>query len=171
LWKEKSGRAYQRQPGAASHRRSLYTIWKRTSPPPSMILFDAPGREVCTAQRSVTQTPLQALVTLNDPQFVEAARGIAYRLLQQNDVPPDERADALCRQMLGRPGDATEKDVIVSLVAQQRERFSAHPEAAEAFLQIGDFRVPTESSTPPAELAAWTVAAQTLMNLDEWLTR
>ncbi|XZE54766.1 DUF1553 domain-containing protein [Planctomycetaceae bacterium SH139] len=174
LWQEKSGQTYQRQTGAGSHRRSLYTIWKRTSPPPAMMIFDAPGREVCTAQRSVTQTPLQALVLLNDDQFVEAARGVAYRLLQDSQGDVRQDASQLLLSMLGRPASDAEVAAICQLVARQQADFEARPEAAKDYLSIGDFdpfATPAGEQLNAAQLAAWAVAAQTIMNLHEWVNR
>ena len=86
LWEEKSGLTYQRDVGPGSHRRSLYTFWKRTSPPPAMLTFDATTREVCAVKRQTTATPLQALVLLNDPQFVEAARALAQRAMNEGGL-------------------------------------------------------------------------------------
>ena len=88
LWEEKSGLTYQRDVGPGSHRRSLYTFWKRTSPPPAMLTFDATTREVCAVKRQTTATPLQALVLLNDPQFVEAARALAQRRYRRRRRDP-----------------------------------------------------------------------------------
>lgn len=174
LWEEKSGSAYHRDTGAGSHRRSLYTFWKRTSPPPSMMLFDAPGREVCAAGRSVTETPLQALVLLNDEQFVEAARGIAFTLLAGPASDDLANLNRLWIRMLGRPATSQEEEVLLQLILDQERKFAADPAGTEAFLKIGDFdhRQSVAGSTiDPARLAAWTIAAQTLMNLDPWVSR
>lgn len=174
LWEEKSGAAYQRQVGAESHRRSLYTIWKRTSPPPSMTIFDAPGREVCVAGRTITHTPLQSLVLLNDDQFVEAARGVAYRILSAPQQGTDDSIKSLFEILLARPPSLAEKQVIENLINEQTEYFGQSTEQTDAFLSIGDFdykKTISASDMKAADLAAWTVAAQTLMNLDEWVTR
>src|SRR6056297_596903 len=166
LWKEKSAGAYKREPGANSHRRSMYTIWKRTSPPPSMLLFDAPDREVCVAKRQLTQTPLQALVLLNDEQAVESARGCAARVLRETaEVTANRDAallDRLCLILLGRPADERERSVLLSLLEQQRETFAQQTTAAEEFLAVGDFRAAEDVS--PNELAAVTIIAQAIMN-------
>ena len=182
LWEEKSGAAYHRDVGAGSHRRSLYTFWKRTSPPPSMVLFDAPGREVCAAGRTVTETPLQALVLLNDDQFVEAARGAALGVLidsQDNEETPETSsveviAQRLFFRILGRPASPLQTSVLVRLVNQQLEELHKSPDSITAFLKIGDFaleKTKYANSIDPATLAAWTLAAQTLMNLDQWVSR
>ncbi len=179
LWEEKSSASYVRQVGAGSHRRSLYTYWKRTSPPPSMLIFDAPGREVCVAGRTITQTPLQALVLLNDEQFVEAARGIAFGLLtnsSNNDESSTAEAQAreLFLRVLGRPASDEEVRVVLTLFSEQRDAFNADTSAADKYLAIGDFNWRASAHADkivPAELAAWTVTAQTLMNLQEWVTQ
>lgn len=179
LWAEKSGGSYQREPGAASHRRSLYTFWKRTSPPPSMLIFDAPGREVCSAGRTVTHTPLQSLVLLNDEQFVEAARGAAFEVLStaQQSTAQDstsKRIDMLFEKLLTRTATDAEQQIIAKLIDDQINYFGQSTEQTDNFLAIGDFdyrNTTAASNLKPAELAAWTVAAQTLMNLDEWVTQ
>lgn len=174
LWEEKSGAAYSRQQGAGSHRRSLYTIWKRTSPPPSMILFDAPGREVCVAGRTVTQTPLQALVLLNDEQFVEAARGIAFQILIESNGDQQENIRRLYHRMMGRPASDREQSILHDLVQQQTELLKNDPESRNQFLKIGDFdytQTRYVDQIDATQLAALSIAAQTLMNLDHWVSR
>jgi hypothetical protein len=174
LWAEKSGGVYQRQSGASSQRRSLYTIWKRTSPPPSMLIFDAPGREVCTAARTITHTPLQSLVLLNDEQFVEAARGTAFQILTSASESIEDRINELFQRILQRPANDAERQVVADLIEGQIDYFSQSADQANLFLSIGDFdytKTHAASKLNPAELAAWTVAAQTIMNLDEWVTR
>lgn len=175
LWEEKSGAAYTRDVGQGSHRRSLYTIWKRTSPPPSMTIFDAPGREVCVAGRTTTQTPLQALVLLNDEQFVEAARGIAFRVLTESPQTPSDRLDRMFEILLARPASEAEKDVLLRLIESQEKQFRQSPNSIEQFLAIGDFDYKSavdglNITIDPAELAAWTVVSQTIMNLKEWVS-
>lgn len=176
LWEEKSGASYQRDSGAGSHRRSLYTIWKRTSPPPAMLIFDAPTREVCVARRRPTQTPLQALVMLNDEQYVEAARGCASRVLDelhaevitqhnpQGATSPEDDAiiDKLCLHLIGREPTEREQDVLRQVLQEQREIFSQDPSGAEKFLAIGDMS--HKPAVAVEETAAVTVLAQTLMN-------
>ncbi|WP_162006862.1 DUF1553 domain-containing protein [Roseimaritima sediminicola] len=166
LWAEKSGKKYQRDAGVGSHRRSMYTIWKRTSPPPSMLIFDAPDREVCVAQRQLTQTPLQALVLLNDEQAVESARGAAARVLRQLDPQTSRRdaaiIDGLCRLLLSRPADEREADILHRVLQQQREIYAGDEAAAKAFLAVGEFRSTVDVS--PEELAAVTTLAQAVMN-------
>ncbi len=170
LWKEKGGAKFSRDRGIGSHRRSIYTFWKRTSPPPSMLLFDAPDRETCVAARQPTATPLQALVTLNDEQFVEAARGCAARVMQANSdaegMSDSAAIGQLCLHLLSRPPSAVELEILSRLLAEQREYFAGDRAAAEAFLDVGDFQVDFDEDDDGSviELAALTATAQALMN-------
>ncbi|QEG41930.1 Planctomycete cytochrome C [Roseimaritima ulvae] len=166
LWKEKSGAAYKRDVGVGSHRRSMYTIWKRTSPPPSMLIFDAPDREICVAKRQLTQTPLQALVLLNDEQAVESARGCAARALRDFDPQAADRdraiVDRLCLLLLGRSADAREGEILHDVLQQQRAEFAANEAAAKEFLAVGDYQ--SSDGFEPIEFAAVTTLAQAIMN-------
>jgi hypothetical protein len=128
LWEESgTGKQYVPDAGESLYRRSLYTFWRRTAPPPSMVVFDAPSREVCTARREATTTPLQALVLLNDPQFVEAARVLAEALLQGSDNL-EERISHACRALIGREPSAQETGVFRHLYEEQLEYFEANRE-------------------------------------------
>jgi hypothetical protein len=155
--------------GDKLYRRSLYTYWKRSSPHPSLTTFDATTREKCTGRRSRTNTPLQALVTLNDPQFVEAARHFAQRLLLEGGKSPAERAAYAIRQALGREPRAREVPLLTRLAAEESERFRARPEEAKKLLSIGES--PRLPSLPADEHAAWTVVANTILNLDDFLVK
>ena len=146
------------------HRRSIYTFWKRTAPPPQMAIFDAPSRESCRVRRERTNTPLQALLLLNDPQFVECARGMASRVLAQpGDV--QARAEWALSVVLARPADPAEVAEVAALVDEQRAAFAADPDSARALIAIGD--APPDPALDPIDLAAWTVGANLLFNLDE----
>ncbi len=167
LWEEKSGTPYVRDTGSASHRRSLYTFWKRTSPPPSMLAFDAVSREVCVVRRQTTATPLQALVLLNDPQFVETARGLAERsMIHGGSTLADQVAHAF-RLALGRPADAREMGVLLALYNEQLAAFQAGREDPRKLIAVGD--LPPDRSLDPARLAAMTVLAQALYSHDEFV--
>ncbi|MEM7386229.1 MAG: DUF1553 domain-containing protein, partial [Verrucomicrobiota bacterium] len=171
IWNEVSlngGLRFKRDSGAKLYRRSLYTYWKRSAPPPNMMAFDAPTREKCTLQRARTNTPLQALVTLNDPQFVEAARVMAQRLIkEQGDFKTRTR---LAFQLtLAREPRPEEWPILGRVYHEQLEAFQADPEKANALLKVGEFA--TDESLDPAEHAAWTTMSQMLLNLDETLTR
>lgn len=164
LWEEKSSARYTRDAREGSWRRSLYTYWKRTSPPPAMVTLDAAEREVCTVAREATSTPLQALVLLNDPQYVEAARALADRVMQA-DKDPDARLLQMFRLLTSRSPSEAQRQVLRSLYDQQQTAFAADPDAVGEFLQVGDHRA--DENSDPAELAALTVVAKMLLNYDE----
>ena len=150
--------------GDGALRRSLYTRWRRTSPPPAMMAFDASRRAVCSAKRERTNTPLQALILLNGPQYVEAARILGERL--QTGFGQDLRAltDELFVLCLSRFPDEREREIAALLYAEQLSHFRAHPAEAESLLKIGS--VPRKAGLPAAETAAATVLAQALLNHD-----
>ncbi len=154
--------------GEDRHRRGIYTFWRRTSPYPSMVAFDAPSREFCVARRVRTNTPLQALVTLNDPVFVEAAQALARRVVGEGGAS-DERAGRLLRRCLVREPEPEEVERIAALVAAVLPAYRADPEGARAMATepLG----PAPEGSDVAELAAWTVAANVVLNLDELLTK
>jgi Protein of unknown function (DUF1553)/Protein of unknown function (DUF1549)/Planctomycete cytochrome C/Concanavalin A-like lectin/glucanases superfamily len=170
VWEEVtiSGEGYVPDHGDKNYRRSMYTYWKRSAPHPAMIVFDAPSREKCVGNRPRTNTPLQALVTLNDPQFVEAARAFAERIVKSS-ASRDERIDFAIRNALGRPATSRERDLLGRLVETETERFKADPKRAESLLKIGES--PRDASIPVVEHASWTVLANTVMNLDEFLVK
>ncbi|MCA9058242.1 MAG: DUF1553 domain-containing protein, partial [Planctomycetaceae bacterium] len=174
VWDETSRygnlRNYQHDSGDGLYRRSLYTIWKRTAAPPSMLLFDAPNREVCTIKRSRTNTPLQALTLLNEVTFVEAARGLATRMMREaSDSSFRKRMQLGFRLATGRHPSEAELRVLLSGWQHDLQEFQAAPDAVKQLLSIGDSPVPAELDT--AELAAWTVTANVLLNLDEVVMR
>jgi hypothetical protein len=165
LWEEKSGLAYERDRGAGSHRRSLYTFWKRTSPPPAMLTFDATTREVCAVKRQSTATPLQALVLLNDPQFVEAARAVAQRAMAAVNSNLADQIIVIFRTLTGRRPTAHELATLERLYHEEYDEFrSGHSDAAK-LLAVGD--VPASPALDPVQCAAMTVLAQTILNHDE----
>jgi mono/diheme cytochrome c family protein len=159
---------YQRDAAPGIYRRSLYTYWRRTAPPPGMLAFDVPGRDVCTVRRQQTNTPLQPLVMLNDPQFVEASRGLALRMLREGGAEFPARARWLVRETLNREPAADELRLLTEMHATQLEVFGKDPAQAAAFLKVGDLTAPPE--LPAGELAALTVVANALLNLDEAIT-
>jgi hypothetical protein len=152
--------------GPDRYRRGIYTYWRRTSPYPSMLTFDGVSREFCVPRRIRTNTPLQALVTLNDPVYVEAARALARRIMIEDGGPNDSRAAFGLRLCLAREPRQDEIDLIVALVNDEMLKYGAQPGAALAM--IGGA---VTEGVDNAELAAWTVAANVLLNLDEFLTR
>jgi hypothetical protein len=159
---------YQKDTGDALYRRSVYTFWKRTAPPPSMATFNAPSREQCTVRREVTNTPLQALVMMNDPQFVESARHLAQRTIRAHAADND-RADFIYASVLRRPASEAERTALVQLAGKFQTLFEADEEAAKRLVRIGD-SLP-EESLPAAVLASWTMLANTLMNRDDFLCK
>lgn len=151
------------------YRRSLYTYWKRSAPPPNMQIFDAPTREKCTINRPRTNTPLQALVMLNDVQFVEASRQLAARMMLEGGSNPAERIDYGTTLVLARMATRREQEVLTRLLDTGLAKYQAQPNLAEALLGLGES--PNPSGLDPAAHAAWTIVASTLLNMDETLTR
>ncbi len=159
---------YKQDHGDALYRRSLYTFWKRFAPPPSLETFDAPAREVICTRRARTNTPLQALVTLNDPQFVEAARKLAERTLHHHGSP-SERLDFLARTLLSRPLRKSEATVLRKSLDAFTRHFQHRAADAEALLKTGE--AARDESLDPIEIATWTLVANQFLNLDETLTK
>jgi hypothetical protein len=159
---------WQTSDGEDRHRRALYTTWRRSNPYPSMTTFDAPNREVCTLRRERTNTPLQALVTLNDPVYIEAAQALARAALKQT-ADPAARAEWMLRQTLARPAESAEVARLITLQGQAKTKLATVPEQAAklATVPIG----PVPENTDVLELAAWTVVANAVLNLDEILMR
>ncbi len=164
-----SDNTWTASPGEDRVRRSIYTYWKRSSPYPSFVTFDAPTRQVACTRRPRTNTPLQALTTLNDPVFFEAAAGLARRITSLSDSRPETRVDFAVRACTARSPDPAERTRLLALFTQQLEAFKAEPTAAKQLIEGAMGR-----SAPPvnqAELAAWTIVANVLLNLDETLNR
>jgi hypothetical protein len=132
-----------------------------------MLTFDALSREVCTAKRDVTTTPLQSLVLLNDPQFVEAARRLSERLLGRFPEDPAARHREAFRALIGRPPDDTEAQILLRLFDEQRRLFAGHPEDAARLLAVGESR--SDAALPRVELAALTTVVSAIMNFDEFV--
>jgi hypothetical protein len=166
-----TAQAFIQDHGEKLYRRSLYTYWKRTMPPPNMATFDAPNRETCTVDRAATNTPLQALVLLNDVQFVEAARAFAERILSraaERDADTQRLSWAFA-ESTGREPAARELSVLARALVRERERYRANPERALELLSSGES--PRDASLDPSEHAAWTQVAATILNLSESITR
>jgi hypothetical protein len=168
LWEQAgTGKTYTQDTGDKLYRRSLYTFWRRTSPPPSMITFDAMSREVCVARREVTITPLQSLVLLNDPQFVEAARSLASNLMRGFPSDTAGRHRAAFRALLGRLPDGTEQTIVERMFEEQRNIFARQPGDAARLAAVGESRA--DETLPRVELAATTVVVNAIMNFDEFI--
>ncbi|MFN7795672.1 MAG: PSD1 and planctomycete cytochrome C domain-containing protein [Planctomycetota bacterium] len=162
-------RAYQQDKGSALYRRSLYTFYKRTAPPPFMVNFDAPNREQTCTRRERSNTPLQALQLLNDVQHVEAARGLGQRILSSGQSSVPERIELMFKTVLSRKPSSRELEVLDKQVNQHLQRYRANPADAQQLIQIGESK-PSENFDP-AELATYTLLASTILNMDETLTR
>jgi hypothetical protein len=161
-------RFYKQDTGPALYRRSLYMYWKRTAPPPNMEILNAPSRETFCTRRERTDTPLQALVTLNDTQFVEAARDLAARAILSSRKF-DARLDNITEPLLGRTLVPEERAVMRKMEQHFITRYQDDPADAQKLLAVGESKPDTK--IPPAELAAWTLVASEILNLDESLTK
>ncbi len=160
---------YQRGTGEALFRRSLYTFWKRTAPPPGLMVFDAPTRDTCTARRPRTNTPLQALALMNDEQYIEAARKLAERILREGGSEQGARLIYGFRLVTTRRPETAEVAVLTRVLDRSRERFQRDQPAAEKLLAAGES--PRNAQLNQAELAAYTILANLLLNLDEAITK
>lgn len=157
-------RTWQTSPGEDRYRRGLYTFWRRTVPYPSMATFDAPSRETCALRRIRTNTPLQAFVTMNDPAYVEAAQALARRIVKEGGASPRERAEFVLRLALTRPPREAQIDAVAALFASELAHYQADPTAAKKM--SSDPLGPAPEGLSEAELAAWTVVANMILNLD-----
>jgi hypothetical protein len=173
LWREVShygstpatAQTFVQDHGEKLYRRSLYTFWKRTAPPPNMVAFDAPNREVCTIARGNTTTPLQALVTLNDVQFVEAARAFATRIIQSSAKSEAEKIEWAFLEATSRPSTAKERIILERTLSRERKRYQADLELAKTSVNVGEAPLPADTAFD--ELAAWSQVAAILLNLSE----
>lgn len=174
LWLEVNNRQgfmeeYVQSEGEDLYRRSMYTYWKRAVSPPPMQIFDAPSREFCVSRRARTNTPLQALVVMNDPQFVEAARFFAERIMREGGDTFDSRIDHAYRLALARESASHERATLRERFQQQLAYYRADLDAAKRLLSVGDGE--RDSTLDVAEHAAWTIVARIILNLDETITR
>jgi len=158
-------REYKQDHGDNLYRRSVYTFWKRQAPPASMDIFNAPSRETCTVRRERTDTPLQALVTLNDPQFVEAARKLAEASLAQTG----DALEFMAERLLARPLTTAERKIVTANAGELLAHYQTEPKAAEQLLAVGEAKL--AGNCDPPKLAAYTMVANELMNLDEVLNK
>ncbi|MCA9152416.1 MAG: DUF1553 domain-containing protein, partial [Planctomycetales bacterium] len=160
---------FKRDDGDSLYRRSVYTFWKRTAPPPVLATLDAPSRESCSVRRPRTNTPLAALALMNDVQFVEASRALAERILKQGGNDFDSRITYGYLLTVGRPPRASETQVLRDVLAGRLQRYAADGAAAKELIHVGESS-PDEALLPD-ELAAWTIVANLLLNLDETVTK
>jgi hypothetical protein len=161
--------SFQRDAGDALYRRSMYTFWKRTSPPPALTTFDAPSRENCVARRARTNTPLQALLLMNDEQYVEAARHFGRRMMLEGGSSPEERLTFGFRLATARVPQSDELSVLSRVFSEHMSHYQAHAEAATQLLAIGES--PRVETLDPAEHAAYTMLGSLILNLDETITK
>lgn len=178
LWEELMSRAdganwtaqtYSQSHGKDLYRRTMYTFWKRTCPPPSLATLDAPDRETCVVRRSRTNTPLQSLVLMNDPTYVEAARKLAERMLTEGGKTAEERIAFAFKLTTARAPKEKETAILKRVYDYQHERFTKDKPAAEKLLKVGEAK--RDEKLDAIELAAWAMVANTILNLDEVLTR
>ena len=177
--RESNTHTYRRDAGENLYRRSLYTFWKRAAPPASMDILNAPNRETCVVRRERTNTPLQALVTLNDPQFIEAARHMAEQVIVADpaqkalnlsgEALTRARLNAMSMRILSRPLGEGEQRVMASEVVALLAHYQARPVEARELVSQGDTK--PAAGLPAGELATWTLVANTLFNLDETLNK
>jgi hypothetical protein len=160
---------YEQDKGDSLYRRGMYVFWRRSAHYPSFATFDAPSREVCTCTRQRTQTPLQSLVLMNDPVYVEAARGLAERVLKEEPKDSDRRLLQAFRHTLGRMPEPDEVAVLHKTYEQQLEEFREKPESATQLIKVGESPAPQKMDS--AELAAMTAVANVLLNLNETITK
>jgi hypothetical protein len=168
VWEEATfgNKRYQRDTGEALYRRSLYIFWRRIVGP--TLFFDVSNRQTCTVRTPRTNTPLQALLLLNDTTYVEAARLLAARLMASHPASP-ARLDDLFESVLGRKPTPAESTIVLAGVERHRARFSTNPDEASKLLRIGEH--PNRPGLDPVDHAAWTLACSTVLNLDEALSK
>jgi hypothetical protein len=173
LWEQLSAfpgrKLFIRSTGEDLWRRSVYTYWKRTVPPPSMTIFDAPTRESCVVRRQMSSTPLQALALLNDEMYIETARKFAERIVKEGGVSPEQRLAWAMRLATSRQASEQEVKILEQGLNRRLAQYRADPASAEKLLSAGE--APRDKSIDAAELAAYTTTASVILNLDEVITR
>ncbi len=160
---------FKQDSGSALYRRSMYTFWKRTAHPPSMAIFDAPNRETCSVRRARTNTPLQALVLMNDVQFFEAARKFAEKVIREGGKELNDKLNYAFRSTLSRKPTTTETDSILNLYKEHLEEFSKNQDTVKEILGTGESTV--DSKLDQSELASWTMITHLILNLSETVTK
>ena len=161
--------AYSRGNGEALYRRSMYTFWKRSAPPAMLEVYNAPNRETCTVRRERTNTALQALAVLNDEQYIEAARQLATLVLKNGGATFESRIEYLSNRVLARPFRANELAIVKSSLADLEAFYKSHEDDAKQLIAVGESK--PDASIAPADLAAWTMLSNELLNLDEVLNK
>jgi hypothetical protein len=170
LWSELAGgKDYEQDHGRDLYRRSLYTLWKRTAPPPSMMIFDAPGREACTVLATRTNTPLQALDLMNDVTYIEASRKLAERMMVEGGESPEKRIEYGFRLATARPPSHDEAGILLGSLHQYLDAFQTDPMSASKLLSQGES--PRNEALGVPELASYSMVASLILNLDETVTK
>jgi hypothetical protein len=169
LWKEATNRPYKQDHGEKLYRRSLYTYWRRSVPPPNMVALDATNREVCVVRRQRTNTPLAALVMMNDPAFVEAARVLAQRVVTEASPDPEGIAELAFLLATARRPNAAERDVLLGVYRQQLDTYRKNEQSAQELIAVGESK--RDERVDPSEHAAWTSVCTLILNLDETMTK
>ena len=162
-------RNYVQDQGENLYRRTVYHFWKRMAPPPNLEAFNAPSREYCTVQRERTNTPLQALITLNDPQFVEAARILAQLALTKTNNNDQEMIDFIVRRVLSRTLTDQEREIVESSYQHLLQFYQSHPDDAKSLIAVGESK--SDESLDAVTLATWTMVCNQILNLDEVLNK
>jgi mono/diheme cytochrome c family protein len=170
IWEvnDAGGGSWKQQHDAGQYRRGIYVYHRRSTPYPSLLTFDAPSREVCTAIRARSSTPLQSLVLMNDPVYVEAARALAQRAMSECPTDPESRLERMWRLVLARPIADPERAVLERTLSRQLEKYRQDKAAAEALTSVGDLPRPKDADV--GELAAWTTVASVILNMNEAIT-
>ncbi len=173
LWEQLSAfpgrKLFERSKGEDLWRRSVYSYWKRTVPPPSLTIFDAPTREACVVRRQMSSTPLQALALLNDEMYIETSRKFAERMLKEGGTTPEERLAWAIRLATARPAADSEVKILVAGLSKRLQQYRSDNASAEKLLSAGES--PRDKALDTAELAAYTTSASVILNLDEVITR
>jgi hypothetical protein len=162
-------RDYRRDKGESLYRRSMYTFWKRSAPPAEMEIFNAPSREVCTVRRERTNTPIQALATMNDVQFIEAARTLAEKAIKEGGAAPNARMNYIAQRVLARPLRPAELTVVKKSYLDLQKFYDGHEKEAKELIAEGESKA--DATVSPTQLAAWTMLTNQLLNLDEVLNK
>jgi len=165
IWRSISNASYKQDKGDKLYRRGMYTYWRRTVPPPTMMTFNAAAREFCTVRNELTTTPLQALTMMNNKTFVEASRFLAERMMKPKGQGPRQRIAEAFRRVTSRDPRKAELDLLINDFQFYQKDFQKNPKAAKRLISLGER--PRDSRQPAAQLAAYTLLANTLLNLDE----
>ena len=169
IWQSISNARYKQDTGDKLYRRSLYTYWRRTVPPPAMMTFNAAARETCTVRTDHTTTPLQALTLMNNVVFIEASRLLAERMMRQHDLSPRDRTAWAFRVVTSRQPGSDELNLLMADLMAYQQDFQKHPRTANQLLTVGD--KPYNDTLDPIQLAAYALVANTILNLDESITQ